>query len=219
VMTSKSGITGFLLCLSPVGTAALANSFTGMTKPYGVTGDWGWLASLVNGPANAILCAIGAFVGGILCDRYNRRVMYLASGTLTAVVGVLMAISPRSVETYAIGVCFYYLVMGYCFVSFSATVLETIGSGGKAAATKYTLYTAAGNAAISYVNLVDTRFEKTHGVEGVVFADAVLNIAGVILLALVFWRLGAFGRWRHTHKMEPPVPDPVELPEARVVKD
>ena len=200
VLFSKSGITGFLLCLSPVGTAALANSFTGMTKPYGATG---WLVSVINGPANAILCAIGAFVGGRWCDRYNRRVNYLIAGALTAVVGVAMAISPRSVETYAIGVSAYYLVMGYCFVAFTATVLETIGSGGKAAATKYTLYTAAGNAAISYVNFVDTRFEKSHGVEGVVFADALLNIAGVVVLALVSWRLGAFGRWRHTHKLEP----------------
>lgn len=204
VMTSKNGLTGFLLCLSPVGTAALANSFTGMTKPYGAKG---WLVSLINGPANAILCAIGAFVGGLWCDRYNRRVNYLIAGALTAVVGVLMAISPRSVETYAIGVCAYYLVMGYCFVAFTSTVLETIGSGGKAAATKYTLYTAAGNAAISYVNFVDTRFEASHGVEGVVFADALLNIAGVVVLALVFWRLGAFGRWRHSHQLEPAEPE------------
>ena len=112
-------------------------------------------------------------------------------------------------ETYAIGVSAYYLVMGYCFVAFTSTVLETIGSGGKAASTKYTLYTAAGNAAISYVNLVDTRFEKTHGVEGVVFADAMLNIGGVVLLALVFWRLGAFGRWRHSHKLEPATDDAI----------
>lgn len=187
VIASKSGITGILLCISPVGTAALVNYFSGMSDDYHARAG---VVTLVNGPANAALTAIGAFAGGWLCDRYNRRAMYLLSGALTALSGIAMALSPRTEATYAWGVCLYFLVTGFCFSAFTATVLETIGKAGKAASAQYALFVAAGNAAINYVGLVDTRFNERHGVEGVIGADVALNVAGVLVLGLAFWRLG-----------------------------
>jgi MFS family permease len=212
VLFSKSGLTGIALCASPVGTAALANYFTGMSRPYGASA---YTVALVTGLGNVGLTALGALTGGYLCDRFNRRVLYLVSGALTALCGIVMALSPRTELTYAVGVATYALITGFCYSSFTATVLETIGKGGKAAATQYSLFVAAGNAAILYVGLVDTRFDKHHGVEGVIASDATLNIAGVVILALVFWRLGSFGKWRHPVEPDPAteVPHP-ELPAA-----
>jgi MFS family permease len=210
VLFSRSGLTGIALCMSPVGTAALVNYFAGMSKPYGASAN---TVALVTGLGNVVLTALGAFAGGFLCDRYNRRVLYLVSGTLTALCGVIMAMSPRTELTYAVGVATYALITGFCYSAFTATVLETIGKGGKAAATQYSMFVAAGNLAILYVGLVDSRFDARHGVEGVITSDATLNIAGVVILALVFWRLGSFGKWRHP--AEPgPAPAAVELPAA-----
>ena len=200
VLSSRSGLTGILLCLSPVGTAALTNYFSGMTGDYGASDT---LAAIVNGPANAILTAVGALVGGYLCDRYNRRVMYLLSGLLTALCGLAMVVSPRSDITYAWGAMLYLLITGFCFSAFTATVLESIGKAGKAASTQYTLFTAAGNGAIAWVGLVDTRFYDHHGVNGVIGSDASLNILGVVVLSIVFWKLGAFGKWRHDRDAKP----------------
>ena len=53
------------------------------------------------------------------------------------------------------------------------------------------------NVGIAYVGLIDSRFEARHGVSGVVASDAILNLAGVIVLGFVFWRLGSFGKSRH----------------------
>jgi hypothetical protein len=109
------------------------------------------------------------------------------------------------------------LITGFCYSSFTATVLETIGKGGRAAATQYSLFVAAGNLAILYVGLIDTRFDKAHGVEGVIASDATLNIIGVVVLAIVFWRLGSFGKWRHSNDLEPDAPppqDPIDVPSA-----
>jgi MFS transporter, PAT family, beta-lactamase induction signal transducer AmpG len=194
VLFSRQGLTGILLCASPVGTAALANYFAAIAIDYRASDD---LIAFVSGPASVGLTAIGALVGGFLCDRYNRRVMYLLSGALTAVCGVVMMLSPRAPDTYLYGAMTYALITGFCFSAFTSTVLETIGKGGKAASTQYSLFTAAGNVAIAYVGLVDTRFHERHGVEGVVGSDAALNLIGVVILAIVFWRMGAFGRWRH----------------------
>jgi PAT family beta-lactamase induction signal transducer AmpG len=211
VLFSKSGWTGIALCLSPVGTAALVNYFSGMSRPYGASAN---TVALVTGLGNVGLTALGALIAGSLCDRFNRRVLYLASGMLTALCGIAMALSPRTELTYAVGVATYALITGFCYSSFTSTVLETIGKGGKAAATQYSLFVAAGNLAILYVGLIDTRFDAAHGVEGVIGSDATLNIVGVAILGVVFWRLGSFGKWRHPAEEPEPAEPPAEPPAA-----
>ncbi len=232
VLWTRAGLTGLLLCLSPVGTAALVNYFSAIAQDYVHHDLAGQLATLpadqaaklldakvsellafVGGPVGQGLTAVGALVGGFLCDRTNRRAMYLLSGLLTAAVGIAMAASPASRATFTAGALTYYLVTGFCFAAFTATVLETIGNDTKSASTRYSLFTAAGNVAIAYVGLIDTRFNEHHGVAGVVASDAVLNVAGVIVLGFIFWRLGSFGKSRHV-PAAPPAPD---LPEAKVV--
>jgi hypothetical protein len=74
---------------------------------------------------------------------------------------------------------------------------STIGTGTKSASTRYSLFTAAGNAAIAYVGLVDSRFEKPHGVAGVGGSDAALDSIGVVILGFGFWQLGSFGKTKH----------------------
>jgi hypothetical protein len=108
----------------------------------------------------------------------------------------------------------YALITGFCYSAFTATVLETIGKGGKAASAQYALFVAAGNAAIAYVGVVDTRFHKAHGVEGVVGSDAGLNVLGVVVLGLVFWKLGTMKTWRHVKPIEVDPPPDNELPKA-----
>jgi PAT family beta-lactamase induction signal transducer AmpG len=92
VLFSKQGLTGIALCASPVGTSALINYFSGMSRPYGARPD---TVALVTGFGNVLLTATGAGIAGYLCDRFNRRVMYLLSGAMTALCGIAMALSPR----------------------------------------------------------------------------------------------------------------------------
>jgi len=194
ILSSRSGLTGIALCLSPVGTAALTNFFSAMGDPYAASDD---MVAFVSGPANVVLTAMGALAGGYLCDRYNRRVIYLASGAATAAVGIVMALSPHTESTYLYGVMTYYLVTGFCYSAFTSFVLETMGPSPEAAGTRYSIFVACGNIAITYVGLVNTRFDETYGVDGVVASDATMNLAGVALLAFVFWKFGSFGKWRH----------------------
>jgi MFS family permease len=211
VLFSKSGITGMLLMLSPVGTAALTNSFTAIKADYHTDK---LTAGLVNGLVAAALNALGAWIGGILCDRHSRRAMYLLSGVLTAGVALVIAEQAPTREVYIVGVSAYNLVTGFCFAAFTATVLETIGHGDAAAGTKYTLFTAAGNIAITYTNFVDTRaYSHWNNSSGALFAcDSLLNIAGVVVLGAIFWQLRTFGASKHP-------PELPELPVARVHDD
>lgn len=216
VLLSRAGATGLLLCMSPVGTAALINYWSALAADYVrpelldqmagldpaaakklLNSEAGKLVAWVTGPPGVGLTAVGALVGGYLCDRTNRRAMYLLAGALTALCGIAMALSPPSKMTFMVGALVYALISGFCYSAFTATVLETIGSSATAASTRYSMYVAAGNLAIAYVGLVDTRFASEAHVEHVVWSDAALNLGGVVILFLVFWRLGSFGKWRH----------------------
>lgn len=231
VLLSRAGATGLLLFLSPVGTAALTNFWSALATDYVRPELLGELARLepaaakalldkkasdvvafVGGPIGQILTAIGALGGGYLCDRTNRRAMYLLAGALTAVCGIAMALSPPSEGTFVWGALTYALITGFCYSAFTATVLETIGEGTAAASTRYAMYVAAGNLAIAYVGFVDTRFASEAHVEHVVWSDAALNLGGVIVLGTVFWVFGSFGKSRH-----PSPAEQGELPRAEQV--
>lgn len=196
VARSRQGWTGILFCMSPVGTAALLNYATAFAGDYHASVG---MVAFVNGPVNGLVTAAGALVGGYVCDRTNRRAMYLLSGALTALVGLTMLALPMTPTTYAIGVSVYLLVAGFCYASFSAVVLETIGRAGAAAGTQYALFVSAGNAAIMYVGWIDTRFHEHHGARGLFGVDAGLNVLGIVALSVLFT---VFGAWKQQRSEE-----------------
>jgi hypothetical protein len=98
----------------------------------------------------------------------------------------------------------YLFVAGICFAAFSAFIFEVVGDAvGKAAATQYTLFTAAGNFAIGWVGKVDTHYHEAYGVRGVLAADAIANVVGILGLAVLFFVV-----------LRAPKAAPVEAPEV-----
>jgi MFS family permease len=184
VLRTRAGWSGVLLCASPVGTAALMNYFSALAEDFHAPDR---VVLFVNGWASGLVTAFGSLLGGWLCDRMNRRAAYLGSAALTAVVGLAMRQAPMTATTYTVGVLTYLFVTGLCFAAFSAFVFEVVGgSVGKAAATQYTLFTAAGNFAIAYVGKIDTHYHERFGVRGVLAADAALNVLGIAVLGALF---------------------------------
>jgi MFS family permease len=207
-MSTKQALTGLVLCISPVGTCALINVFAGMTKDFHASGS---MVTWVSGVGSVAFPAIGALIGGYMSDHVNKRVLYLSAGVMTAICCLATAVAPRVEWTYAITVCTYNLITGFAYAVGTAFFLEIIGTGGKSAATRYTIYNSAANFAIGYVEFVDTRFHDAYGLAGPLVCDAVLNLAGVAILGFAFWKLRLLG------KHPPPVPPiPPELPKATV---
>ena len=185
---SRSGWTGILFCLSPVGTAAMLNLFAALAPNYQVGGG---TVEMINGYWGGLVTAAGALATGFVLDRINRRYAYLAAGMLTAVVGICMALAPVDPRVYMIGSLAYLLVAGVCYAAFSAVVFEIIGHAGESASTQYTLFTAAGNQAIAYVTWMDGQ-GYAHAGEfglgpsaGMLMTDALANLVGVAVLALL----------------------------------
>ena len=219
-LKSKEVLLGMLFCLSPVGTVALTNLFSALGHSYQADKD---VVAFFGGGLGGLVSAVGAIAGGYLCDRFHRRSVYLLSGVLTAVVCMGMLFATKNPSTYAIGLLAYSLVAGLAYAAFNAVVLESIGKAGKSASAQYTLFVSAGNFAIFYMQILDTRWENIHipgmpsridsplgadghfrilsmfvraddAVNGTFAADAVFNLLGVLLLAL------AWGWLRHHAK-------------------
>jgi MFS transporter, PAT family, beta-lactamase induction signal transducer AmpG len=185
---SRPGWTGIVICLSPVGSAVMGNLFSGIAVDYHAPDT---MVSYINGLANALLTAFGCYIGGLVCDRMNRRLAYCLAGGLTAVSAIAMMLAPLTPATYAVGACSYLLITGFCYSAFYAFVLEIVGSQeGSAASTRYSLFTAASNGAIMYVTFLDGKgysLFKDHagwwnGPRGMLATDALANLAGIVLL-------------------------------------
>ena len=150
---SREGFTGLVFCLAPVGCQALSNLFSGIAVQYGAGAR---LVSLVNGLGGGVAGAAGALLGGVLADRMNRRFAYAASGTLTALSALAMAAAPMTPATYAWGTFAYLFAGGLAFATWAGMVLEMVGLSA-ATATKYALFNASLNLAISFMIRLDGR--------------------------------------------------------------
>jgi MFS family permease len=148
---SREGFTGLLICLAPVGCGALTNLFSGVANQYGASQR---VVEAVNGLGGGLAGALGSLVGGWLADRMNRRLAYAVAGGLTALTAVAMLAAPMAPATYAAGVLAYSFANGIAFATWAGMVLEMVEHTA-AVATKYALFTAASNMAISYVTALD----------------------------------------------------------------
>jgi MFS transporter, PAT family, beta-lactamase induction signal transducer AmpG len=189
-ITSREGFTGLLICLAPVGCQAMSNLFTGIATQYGADAD---TVSLANGLGGGIASAVGALLGGVLADRMSRRLAYALSGGLTALCALAMAFAPMTPWTYVWGTFTYLFAGGIAFATWAGMVLEMVGLSA-ATATKYALFNASANLAISYVTQLDgsvgsrlARWLAVAPARGVLLTDAVLTLLGIaFLLAMVF---------------------------------
>lgn len=179
---SRKGWTGLCFCISPVGTVALTNLLSALGKEYNVSGE---MVTNVNGYAGGVVTAIGALASGYILDRADRRKLYLLAGVLTAAVAAGIALSPKTPEVYVVGSILYLAVAGLAYAAFSAVVYEIVGTAGKTASTLYSVFPAAGNQAISYTVFLDGRAGGQWGTKAIFWADAALNMIGVVVLFLL----------------------------------
>jgi predicted MFS family arabinose efflux permease len=154
-LKSREGWTGMILCLSPVGTGAMANLFSALAMDY--SGDpiaRERMVILANGVTAGLVSALGALVGGHVAGRMNRRFAYVLFGAVMALAAMGMMIGPANPTAFTMGCMAYYFANGLCYAAFYAFVLEMIGKGASVT-TRLALFVGASNLAISYVTWLD----------------------------------------------------------------
>lgn len=181
---SRDGLIMLVLCLAPVSCGALTNLFSAMAGAYQVPEH---TVEMVNGPGMAVTGAVGSLMGGWLSDRMNRKLAYALMGGATALCAFAMAAGPMTTDTYIWGSLAYSFANGAGFAAFAGMVLEMV-SDGAAVTTKYSLFVAASNFAISYTTALDGHASEFRGLgtRATIAADGLITLVGISIVALIF---------------------------------
>jgi len=166
--------------VSPVGSGALLNLFSGIAVDFHA----GTTVVIVAAIGGGLLTAVGALIGGFICDRFNRWRLYPVTGLLAAITAGAMMLGPSTPATYLAGVAAYSLAAGFGYAAFMALALELLAEGTNASGTQFTLFIAATNIPLVYMLWIEGLAHTHFGVHGMLAVDAAANAAfGVLFLA------------------------------------
>lgn len=180
VARSRAGFLAALLLFMPLGTAAASNLWSAIAGDWHATAD---TVAVVNGLLSGLIMAVGCLVGGYLFDLMDRKVGYVLSGCMLAVVAVAMGLAPRNPATFMIFVSLYGFFGGWAYAAFTALTLETIGTG--AAATKYNMLACISNIPLTYMTLVDGVTRTHFGPAAMLYIEAAITVAASLFFGSV----------------------------------
>ncbi len=164
---------GFLFFLSPIGASALMNLFSAAAVDYHTSS-----AGVITVVALAgVLTPVGALLGGVLCDRFDRWLVYPGAGMASAVSAGLMLLAPLTPASYVIGAAGYALTTGLAYAAFMSLAFQLVGAGSAASGTRFTLLMAAVNVPVVYMMRLDGWGHARFGVHGMLAIDALANAA------------------------------------------
>ena len=96
-----------------------------------------------------------------------------------ALTALGMGLTPHTEHQYVIWTLIYAFVTGLTYAGFTAFVLEAMGHG--AAATKFSLFASLSNFPIMYMTTFDGHAHTRWGPSGMLYAEAVVGVAGLLL--------------------------------------
>lgn len=191
VSRTRSALIGLLIFMTPSATFAAINLLSDLGADYRVSDA---MMQTLTGPANAVLCSVGALLGGLLANKLDRRMLFVGTGVVAAFAALGMAFGPHTQAVLLAGVSFYYLMAGVNYAACSAAAFDIMGENNPLSATQYSLLMASCNLAIWAVTVGDGRGYKHHGATGFWLVDAAFSlVTGTIMLAVIA-KWGGSGR-------------------------
>jgi len=138
---------------------------------------------------------IGLMLGGVcgcalvprLARRMALRPLYLAIGCAGAVFTLTLLMLPHAPGTFALAFVGETFFSSAAIAAGAAIIFDVIGRGGALSATTYALLIAALNLPIDYMEFIDARGYRWHGIAGALLTDALVS-GGVCVLLAIFLR-------------------------------
>ena len=183
---SRSPIAIFttIMIITPIGIGAAAYIWSSVATDWKVTPD---TVALVTGIISGGVSAIGCVFGGWVADKLGRWWAFFGSGTLMAIVTLVMSISNFTPVSYIGGVLLYAFMFGFANAAFSAVVLHAIGKG--LASTKYALLSSISNIAPVYMTTFDGLLHDKYNIRTMLLGETFLGLGFVIIGVLALSRL------------------------------
>src|SRR5256714_1876273 len=172
-----------VLVMSPIGAGAMSGLWSAVAPDWKAEPD---RVALVAGILNGVISAIGCIIGGWVADRIGRWWAYFGSGLALSIVAIVMALAPRTPESFVVGVLVYSFANGIAYAAFSAIVLLAIGRG--AASTKYATLSSLGNLPVVYMTASDGWVHDRFGTAWMLHSEALIAIICIVIaLAVLRW--------------------------------
>ncbi len=179
-LTRREVWLGLAFFLSPIGAGALMNLFSAVASDFQASSNVVIGVVVVAG----LVTPAGALIGGVICDRYDRWLVYPIAGLTAAVAVAAVLVAPLTPVTYVAGAAAYSLSTGFSYAAFMSLAFELLGPGGAASSTQFTVFMAAVNVPIVYMLRLDGFGYAHHGVRGMLSMDALANaVFGLVFLA------------------------------------
>ncbi len=176
-----------VMVVTPIGIGAAAFIWSSVASDWTVTTN---TVALVTGILSGGISAIGCVFGGWVADKIGRWWAYFGSGTLMAIVTLIMGISDFTSTAYVSGVLFYAFMFGFANAAFSAIVLHAIGKG--LASTKYALLSSISNIAPVYMTTLDGWIHDKYDIKTMLLGEAFLGFAFVAMSLLALSRVNLY---------------------------
>jgi MFS family permease len=185
ISKTKQALLGFMIFVVPAAAFAAQNLFSGLGRDFG-SGDT--QVAWITGAGVAIACTLGSLVGGWMCDRMDRRMLFVGTGVVSAAATLGMAFGPRVGWVFATGVLAYNVLAGVNYAAASAVAFEIMGLNNPLAATQYAMLMASCNVAIEFAVWADGRGYHRWGATGMLCTDAALGLGcGTLMMTVLAW--------------------------------
>jgi len=180
LIKGRIGLLACFIMLLPIGSGGLQQLWAPIAKDWHAGADE---VALVGGLLSGLVSIPGCIVGGYIADRIDRKRAYSLFGVALSAAAIGMALTPRTPLSFLVWACIYNATTGFCYGAYSAVTLEAVGKG--AAGTKFNLISSISNAPILFVTLVDGWAETQFGASGMLYVEATMGVAGVLIYCLV----------------------------------
>ena len=172
-----------LLITFPMCSGGMLGLLPELARDYGVSGS---AVAWINGLAGALLTTLGALAVSLIPVRIRASVAYLLAGLVNAAALAVLAIGPMRPAVYFAGTVLFLFTIGACYALFTGVSLEFLGNSGKSGSTRYAIINSLGNLPVAYMAWLDGRGYAHWGPRGMPGTDAIVSLAGALLLLAHF---------------------------------
>ncbi len=190
LVRSRGGVLAMLAVTLPAALGAATNLLPASASSWRASAD---LVAIVTGVLGGLASVPGCLIGGYLCDRFPRRIVYMWGALICAAGEALMAVTPHTPELFAGFILGNALLLGVAWAAVSAVIYECLGASG--AATIGAILSSLCNLPVVVVTVLVGWVQTRYGSSAMLLTEAglgVLSVAGYAALAWV-WRPDASG--------------------------
>jgi len=171
-----------LLFVSPATAFALTNSLSGFAGEFHTSEA---LAGLIGGAGVCVAGVVGSLLAPRLGASLSPRRLYIVIGLVGAAFSLLLIPLPRTPLLYGAALLGENIFQAAAFAVSNVISLNSLGEDNPLAATQFGLLFASTSVPLTYMQIIDGAAFTAHGLNGGLFADAVLTAASCLVLALI----------------------------------